>query len=145
MTSGTQNHEPWKFQGSYGAESGLGRDRWWRKGVYAAFFTTDNYSNHSTTKKLQTIRCYQSQSSHPVGLGSVCICLLSEDPGNLSRLGNPSQLLAAPKWGAGRGWWLRACQQFVKGTEIQIGRNRTVFCHSFNGRPLFLLFSLPFC
>lgn len=147
MTSWTQNHQPWKFQGCYGAESGLGlgRARWWRKGVHAAFFTVDDYSNRSTTKKWQNISCYQSQSSRPVGLGSVCISLLSEDPGNLSRLGNSSQLLAAPKWGAGRGWWLCACQRFVRGTEIHVRRNRTVLYHSFNGRPLFLAFSLPFC
>lgn len=88
-------------------------------------------------KKFQNTSYYQSQSSCPVGFGSVCIYLLSEDPGNFSHLGNPSQLLAAPKWGGGTGFAL------VRGTETQVRRNRNMFCHSFNGWSLFLTFSLP--
>lgn len=133
MTSGAQNHKPSKFQLSYWVKSRLGRASWWRKGVWTAFFTMDNYSNCSVTKELQNISCYKRPSSCPVGLGSVCICLLSEDPGNFLRLGNSSQLLAAPEWGAGRGWWLCACQRFVRGAGTQVRRNRTMLCHSFNG------------
>lgn len=69
MTLWTQNHQSWKFQGRYGVESGLRCARWGRKGVWAAFFTIDKYSNHSTMKKCQSVGCYESQSSCLVGLG----------------------------------------------------------------------------
>lgn len=58
--------------------------------VGAVVSTFGDYSNHSTTKKLQNISCYESWSCYPVGLGSVFICLLSEDPGNFSHLENSS-------------------------------------------------------
>lgn len=100
--------------------------------VCAVFSIMADYSNHSTTKKLQNISCYESQSCYPVDFGSVFICLLSEDPGNLSHLENSSLLLPTPKWRVGRDWWLCTCHQFIRGTEIQFRRNRTMIYHSLN-------------
>lgn len=66
-----------------------------------------------------------------MGLGCVLSCLLSKNSENLLQLGNRSQLLTA----SGEG--LEEDGGFVFAL--------IVLCHLFNGQPLLLAFSLPFC